>query len=179
MVEVVVVWFLMWVVVMTLIFGAASLVNPQAVGAACLLLVLLSCLIFGYSGPVWLSHFIFLAFLGGLMVVFLYAVSLAPSPFFKGVVGQVKTPLKMLGAAFFFFFFLCFYEGWFSAGSVLLGGLIESPSLSGGEMVDSSWVSSLSFVFLALVLAICMVSVTKLCSYNSGGSLRGMRSKMD
>lgn len=111
MVEVVVVWFLIWVVVITLIFGAASLVNPQAVGAACLLLVLLRCLIFGYRGPVWLRHFIFLAFLGGLIVVFLYAVSLAPRPFFKGVVGQVKTPLKMLGAAFLFFFFLCFYEG--------------------------------------------------------------------
>lgn len=62
---------------------------------------------------------------------------------------------------------------------MLLGGLIESSSLSGGEMVDRRWVRRLSFVFLALVLAICMVSVTKLCSYNRGGSLRGMRSKMD
>nr|ALA07949.1 NADH dehydrogenase subunit 6 [Argopecten ventricosus] len=173
------VWFFSWVVVMILTISAGSLINPQAVGAACLVLVLFSCLIFGYSGPVWLSHFIFLAFLGGLMVVFLYAVSLAPSPYFKGVAGQIKAPLKVLGGSIFFFFYFFLYKGWLMTSSVLFGGLIEGSFLGGGEMVDSSWVSSVSFVFLALVLAICMVSVTKLCSYNSGGSLRGMRSKME
>nr|YP_001382290.1 NADH dehydrogenase subunit 6 [Argopecten irradians]ABS17673.1 NADH dehydrogenase subunit 6 [Argopecten irradians] len=173
------VWFLKSGVVKTLIFGAPPLVNPPTLGTAGFLLVFLSGPNFGYRGPVWVKPLFFLAFLGGMKIVFLKAVSRAPRPFFKGVLGQIKTPPQIFGAAFFFFFFLCFYEGWFSAGSVLLGGLIESSSLSGGEMVDSSWVSSLSFVFLALVLAICMVSVTKLCSYNSGGSLRGMRSKMD
>nr|AKE35607.1 NADH dehydrogenase subunit 6 [Pecten maximus] len=172
------VWYLLWVVAVVLLVGIGSLVNPQAVGSFCFFLVLLGCLVCGYSGSVWLSHFIFLSFLGGMLVVFLYAVALAPSPYFESISGRMSSPLKVIGALVAFSCLLVYAEGWGCYLDVLCSGLFEVPLFHDPEMVDSSWAGSVSFLFLAVLLAVCMVSITKLCSYNSQGSLRGVRSTM-
>ena len=41
-----------------------------------------------------MRHFVFLSFLGGLLVIFLYAVALAPSPLFLRIWKTIKGPLK-------------------------------------------------------------------------------------
>nr|YP_010151027.1 NADH dehydrogenase subunit 6 [Amusium pleuronectes]QQV73587.1 NADH dehydrogenase subunit 6 [Amusium pleuronectes] len=163
---------------MVLLVGIGSLVNPQAVGSFCFFLVLLGCLVYGYSGAVWFSYFIFLSFLGGLLVVFLYAVALAPSPYFESFSERMMTPLKVVGLMTICFCLFLIWEGWWCYMDVLCSGLFEVPMFHDPEMTDSGWVSSVSFLFLAVLLAVCMISITKLCSYNSQGSLRGVRSTM-
>nr|YP_010316004.1 NADH dehydrogenase subunit 6 [Mimachlamys varia]UNA71546.1 NADH dehydrogenase subunit 6 [Mimachlamys varia] len=162
----------------SLFVGAASLVSPQAVGICCFFLVTLGCLIFGYSGSVWLSHFVFLSFLGGLLVIFLYACALAPSPLFISIWKTVKAPVK----GWFVVSGLVYCLVWYSGRLCYLRFISENwydwshspdPGIVGG-----SWIATGSFPFLAFLLALCMVSVTKLCSYNKNSSLRGDRSTM-
>jgi len=57
----------------------------------------------------------------------------------------------------------------------LCTGYYEVPYFSSPEYIGSGWVRRSRFLFLAVLLAICMVSVTKLCRYNKTGALRGKR----
>lgn len=158
-----------------LLVGIGSLVNPQAVGRFCFFLVLLGCLVCGYRGSVWLRHFIFLSFLGGMLVVFLYAVALAPRPYFERISGRISSPLKVIGALVAFSCLLVYAEGWGCYLDVLCRGFFEVPLFHDPEIVDRSWAGRVSFLFLAVLLAVCIVSITKLCRYNRQGSLRGVR----
>nr|YP_272041.1 NADH dehydrogenase subunit 6 [Placopecten magellanicus]AAZ06454.1 NADH dehydrogenase subunit 6 [Placopecten magellanicus] len=170
--------YVLWFLAAGLFVGSSTLISPQAVGASSFLLVLLGCLMFGYGGAPWLSHFVFLSFLGGLLVVFLYAVALAPSPLFKGVGESVFPVLKVI---LFVVLVVCgyvSYKGGWCYFRVMMGGYRNVPLFTCPELVSSSWVGSVSFVGLAVVLAMCMVAVTKLCSFNKTGSLRGVRSTM-
>nr|AGR50841.1 NADH dehydrogenase subunit 6 [Mimachlamys senatoria] len=161
-----------------LFVAASTLVGPQAVGICCLMLVLVGCLIFGYCGGVWLSHFVFLSFLGGLLVIFLYTVALAPSPLFKSVFSSMKRPL-MFG--FSVSLASCVFMGLTNRWSYLektCSNYLDVPYSSSPEFLSSAWVGGPSFLFLGILLAICMVGVTKLCGYNKKGALRGIRSTM-
>nr|QCD14065.1 NADH dehydrogenase subunit 6 [Crassadoma gigantea] len=163
---------------MGLFVGASSLVSPQAVGGICFFLVTLGCLIFGYCGAVWMSHFVFLSFLGGLLVIFLYAVALAPSPLFHSVWKTVKFPLKCVYGLFLLVVGLVYFTGRRMCLECLLTGYFPSPYFCNPELMSGKWVAGPPFLFLAVLLAICMVSITKLCSYNKKGALRGDRSTM-
>nr|YP_010133199.1 NADH dehydrogenase subunit 6 [Azumapecten farreri]ABQ96654.1 NADH dehydrogenase subunit 6 [Azumapecten farreri]ACD77261.1 NADH dehydrogenase subunit 6 [Azumapecten farreri]ACL36016.1 NADH dehydrogenase subunit 6 [Azumapecten farreri] len=163
---------------MLLFVAASTLVSPQAVGGFCFFLVTLGCLIFGYCGAVWMSHFVFLSFLGGLLVIFLYAVALAPSPLFLSMWKTIKGPLKWVMGLFLMLVGFIYFSNRSVCLSCLCTGYYEVPFFSSPEFMSSSWVGGFSFLFLAVLLAICMVSVTKLCSYNKKGSLRGVRSTM-
>ncbi|YP_010576134.1 NADH dehydrogenase subunit 6 (mitochondrion) [Ylistrum balloti] len=168
----------MWILVMFFLVGCGSLVGPQAVGCFSFFSVLLGCLVFGYSGAVWLSHFIFLSFLGGLMVVFLYAVALAPNPLFKSIAQKTVRPMSVIMFIISVSCLIFYYDGWWCYKDVFCGGYVDVSGCFGPELSDSSWVGSVTFLFLAVLLAICMVSVTKLCWYNKSGALRGIRSTM-
>lgn len=42
-----------------------------------------------------MAHFVFLSFLGGLRVIFLYTMSVAPNPLFHDVYERVEIPVKV------------------------------------------------------------------------------------
>lgn len=60
--------FLMW------------LIPVQTVAAVTALMAVNACLAAGFRGFTWYRHFIFLSYLGGLLVLFLYSTALAPCP---------------------------------------------------------------------------------------------------
>lgn len=164
---------IVWFSLVSLMVLCGFSVNVQAVGCSCFFLIFLSCLILGYRGIVWLSHFIFLAFLGGLIVIFLYVLSLAPSPQFSSLWDLLFLPflfLLSLSLVLGGVSFICQADQyWFNT----CRGYPHVRAFMGYHInVGSSWAGDVGFVFLALVLAICMVRVTKLCSYK-GGALRG------
>nr|WFG79965.1 NADH dehydrogenase subunit 6 [Catillopecten margaritatus] len=144
----------------------ALLVSPQAVGFCCFWLVLLGCFVVGYSGMAWFGYLMFLAYLGGLLVVFLYSMVLASSPYFGGVVG------------FFLFLWVFFLVVvvlglWsFSGGGSEIFFLSSGGSVSFFTSSNFEWLGNLwTFSVMGGLLLMCMVSVTKICS-GCGGSLR-------
>ena len=57
-----------------------AFVSVQSVAMVRALIAVNGCLAAGFRGFTWFSHFIFLSFLGGLLVLFLYSTALAPCP---------------------------------------------------------------------------------------------------
>nr|WBP69651.1 NADH dehydrogenase subunit 6 [Propeamussium sp. mt1] len=150
----------------------AFFVSPQAVGFCCFWLVLLGCFLVGYSGMAWFGYLVFLAYLGGLLVVFLYSMVLAPSPYF-GKVSNVFFSKEVGVAVGFFAMFIIFFA-YYSWSEVSGGNWFASEFVnfyfSGG--VSFSWLgNSLTFPVIGGLLLMCMVSVTKICG-DCSGSLR-------
>nr|QDM58574.1 NADH dehydrogenase subunit 6 [Spondylus violaceus] len=119
----------------------------------------------------------FLSYLGGLLVLFLYSTALAPCPGklirFHPDLDKERLFWYLLGMVGFWVFSAGVY--WGSEIKVLVSEMesvyMDFSWFSGPEMIDFNWFNGWGFITFGLVLFLCMVSVTKLCT-KSGVSLR-------
>nr|YP_010417416.1 NADH dehydrogenase subunit 6 [Hemichloridia euprepia]USF12114.1 NADH dehydrogenase subunit 6 [Hemichloridia euprepia] len=90
--------FLLMLISLTMLF----LNNPLSMGFMLLIQTLLTCLISGMMiKTYWFSYILFLTFLGGLLVLFIYVSSIASNEMFS-----YSLNLKMLFLMMFFFIFI-------------------------------------------------------------------------
>nr|AVN68021.1 NADH dehydrogenase subunit 6 [Tryonicus mackerrasae] len=86
-------------ILMSLLF--TQMKNPLAMGLMLLLQTLLMCLMSGFiSKSFWFSYILFLVFLGGMLILFIYVISLASNEMFylSMKTGMTITMLSMITA---------------------------------------------------------------------------------
>jgi NADH-ubiquinone oxidoreductase chain 6 len=81
--------------------------HPLAIGLILLIQTLLICLISGFiTKTFWFSYVLFLIFLGGILVLFIYVTSLASNEIFNFSLNLIVTCLVNFSLIYFFIFFL-------------------------------------------------------------------------
>nr|YP_010610768.1 NADH dehydrogenase subunit 6 [Bolitaena pygmaea]WAP91588.1 NADH dehydrogenase subunit 6 [Bolitaena pygmaea] len=113
----------------------------------------------------WYGFILFLVYIGGLMVMFTYVISLVPNLIFfsKGVLLYVGLLFASFMVVNFFFMFKSID---LSTMSMNLMG-IKDFSLSMSSLIMSSY-NFLTYVFLGVLLLLILISVVKICYYCEG-----------
>lgn len=84
-----------------------QIIHPLAIGLILLIQTLLICLITGLlTKRFWFSYILFLIFLGGILVLFIYVTSLASNEIFTMSTKLILISLIFIFSSFFIFYFL-------------------------------------------------------------------------
>lgn len=84
-----------------------QIIHPLAIGLILLIQTLLICLITGLlTKRFWFSYILFLIFLGGILVLFIYVTSLASNEIFRISTKLILISLIFIFSSFFIFYFL-------------------------------------------------------------------------
>lgn len=153
-----------------IILGAMSRRHPLVLGGMLLLLSLLSVLYIVIKISSLVGLFLFLVFIGGLLVLFSYVVSLSSNPFISGRVSELEylllgmLLLRVLG---FFVLSLCLYSvGVGRIVGILVGGFQWLKLV----VIRKLWLKII--IFLRLLLFLSIVVVVNVCSSFKGALIK-------
>lgn len=129
--------------------------SPLFLGLYIIILALSISLFLSFSAASWLGLFIFLIYVGGLLVIFAYFVALTPNLLISGANIVILTTLSFLTLTLLINFIPI-------STNINISSTRKHNMFSLLLIVNSS-----SLIILALVLFIALVAVVKLCSYSS------------
>ena len=149
---------------LALIFAMPMMIQPLSLGLCIIGISLFWCVLLGLAYSSWFSYVLFLIYVGGLLVIFVYVAALAPNTLFsslKSLVGITTTSVFLLVIILLF-------------TPKDLSFLYDNLSLdyysermkTGIIMVSSSNISML--IGLGLILLINLLAVVKVCYYQQG-----------
>nr|WGW18090.1 NADH dehydrogenase subunit 6 [Puncturella cf. parvinobilis] len=148
--------------------GLLSMVTPLSLGLSVGLLSGLYCLVIGVAFSSWYGYILFLIYVGGLLVMFIYVGAISPNVTFS----LNKFLLSLLVLFYFVLVSFVFFKNISNASSASMSCLSDEGLLmmfSGGGFVVAKSVSLL--IVLGILLLFNLVSVVKIC-YHSKGPLR-------
>nr|YP_009344618.1 NADH dehydrogenase subunit 6 [Panopea abrupta]APU51879.1 NADH dehydrogenase subunit 6 [Panopea abrupta] len=155
-----------------IVLGAMSSSHPLVLGGMLLLLSLFSVLYMVMKISSLVGLFLFLVFIGGLLVLFSYVVSLSSNPFISGKVSELTHLLfgmVLLGVLGFSMLSLCLYSvGVGGVVSVLVGAFQWLKLV----VVSKLWLKMI--IFLSLLLFLSMVAVVNVCSSFKGALIKSL-----
>nr|YP_010627084.1 NADH dehydrogenase subunit 6 [Tremoctopus violaceus]ATR85799.1 NADH dehydrogenase subunit 6 [Tremoctopus violaceus]WBK26775.1 NADH dehydrogenase subunit 6 [Tremoctopus violaceus] len=142
-----------------------TLIQPLSLGFVILLLSFFMSVMISFFVYSWYGFVLFLVYVGGLLVMFMYIISLIPNLIFlsKGLVGYflVSTSIFMLTMSLFIYNYLDFY----CLSEDMLG--VKSLSMGMSSML-MGYYNFFLYIFMGLVLLLVLISVIKICYYCDG-----------
>nr|UAA82786.1 NADH dehydrogenase subunit 6 [Tarebia granifera] len=144
------------------VFLFPLMAQPLSLGLSIMFSTLLLCLLVGLYLSSWYGYILFLIYVGGLLVMFVYVAALSPNILFSGI----KPFFFLMGTQILMspiLFYSMFSD--FSTLSLTLesqGSLLNMKTL-GIELVSPSLISVL--MGLGIILLINLVVVVKICYY--------------
>nr|YP_009443426.1 NADH dehydrogenase subunit 6 [Argonauta hians]ATR85786.1 NADH dehydrogenase subunit 6 [Argonauta hians] len=141
------------------------LIQPLSLGFMILLVNVCMSMLISFFSFSWYGYILFLVYVGGLMVMFMYIISLIPNLIFfsKGM----SLYLFMSFGLFMVLNYYCFYNYYInmSLKQSMMGLKIESMGFSSIVMSEYNF---FSYIFLGLLLLLILISVVKICYYCEG-----------
>lgn len=151
-------------ILLALIFTMPIMIQPLSLGLCIMGISLFWCVLLGLTYSSWFSYVLFLIYVGGLLVMFVYVAALAPNTLFsslKSIVGIAATSVFLLTLIFF----LTPKDLSFLYDNLSLDYYSESIK-TGIIIVSSSNIRIL--IGLGLILLINLLAVVKVCYYQQG-----------
>jgi len=146
------------------IFAIPIIIQPLSLGLCIIMISLISCILLGLTFSSWFSYVLFLIYVGGLLVMFVYVAALAPNTLFS----RLKSLAGILFLSTIIFSLLIILTP--TDISFLYDNLIldyTSQNMKTGiAIVSSSNVRIL--IGLALILLVNLLAVVKVCFYQQG-----------
>nr|YP_009537165.1 NADH dehydrogenase subunit 6 [Callistoctopus luteus]ATU06704.1 NADH dehydrogenase subunit 6 [Callistoctopus luteus] len=155
--------------VFSLVFSLISLlvvlIQPLSLGFMLMVISIFMSVLISFFIYSWYGFMLFLVYIGGLMVMFMYIISLIPNLIFfsKGMVMYLV--IMMTG-----FFFMNLFMMYSSLDVVMLKlVVVEMKNVTMGlsTVVMSSY-NFFCYVFLGVLLLLILISVVKICYYCEG-----------
>uniref|UniRef100_UPI0030E0E6DB NADH dehydrogenase subunit 6 n=1 Tax=Nerita undata TaxID=335533 RepID=UPI0030E0E6DB len=149
---------------LALIFSMPMMMQPLSLGLCIMMISLFWCILLGLTYSSWFSYVLFLIYVGGLLVMFVYVAALAPNTLFSS--------LKSLSGIMMVSIFMLIMLTTLTPKD--LSFLYDVSSLdqfsenmkTGILMVSSSNISML--IGLGLILLMNLLAVVKVCYYQQG-----------
>nr|WMI45317.1 NADH dehydrogenase subunit 6 [Octopus vulgaris] len=141
------------------------LIQPLSLGFMIMLVSIFMSILISFFIYSWYGYMLFLVYVGGLLVMFMYIISLIPNLIFfsKGLIMYV-----LVG---FFSFFLMNMISMYYYLDVSMSGMkmmeVKFLSLGMSSLLMSSF-NFFCYVFLGVLLLLVLVSVVKICYYCEG-----------
>lgn len=145
-----------FIVSLTLAFSILLASSPLFLGLWILFLALSLSILFSVITYSWLGLFIFLIYVGGLLVIFAYFVALAPNHLMEGK--SIITLTILTCPALFFIF---------APNNFLLPNDFSSFSLTSLTALLHRF-NIIIYIFLALILFLALIAVVKISAISSG-----------
>nr|YP_010974590.1 NADH dehydrogenase subunit 6 [Pomacea reevei]WNR57043.1 NADH dehydrogenase subunit 6 [Pomacea reevei] len=151
---------------LVMIFMLPLMSQPLSLGLIIMFSTLLMCLLMGSFFSSWYAYILFLIYVGGLLVMFIYVATLMPNMLFMGnghlIFFLISQILLMWGFSFYVSKTLKVvnYNNFIN---------FKMFSLYGLELISPSLISI--FISLSIVLLLNLIAVVKICYYYYG-SLR-------
>nr|YP_009504420.1 NADH dehydrogenase subunit 6 [Octopus variabilis]AWX90455.1 NADH dehydrogenase subunit 6 [Octopus variabilis] len=141
------------------------LIQPLSLGFMIMIISIIMSVMVSFFIYSWYGFMLFLVYIGGLMVMFMYIVSLIPNLIFfsKGLI------MYML-IGFFAFFFMNFFVMYSSLDVMMVKfSLMEMKNVSMGfsSLVMGNY-NFFCYMFLGMLLLLILISVVKICYYCDG-----------
>nr|APB92054.1 NADH dehydrogenase subunit 6 [Montfortula punctata] len=143
---------------------------PLSLGLIVIMLSGVMCLLIGLTPSSWYGYILFLIYIGGLLVMFIYVSAITPNVVFTSSIG-ISVSVVILWVSVSCYLLL------FSNMSGMLGeifGFVESGriyGLFGGDVLAGPKVVVL-LVILGVVLLMNLVAAVVVCVSRGGGALR-------
>nr|DBA44286.1 TPA_asm: NADH dehydrogenase subunit 6 [Melanodrymia brightae] len=138
--------------------------HPLSLGLCIMFLSLSSCLLIGLLSHCWFGLILFLIFVGGMLVMFIYVSALSPNVYFKGM------NLLFIMSVLVLLTLLSFIELFFLDTLLVTDMFIESfsfmKSLNGEKVVVPAYISIM--LGLGVILLLNLLAVVKICYYQHG-----------
>nr|AHC94331.1 NADH dehydrogenase subunit 6 [Nerita fulgurans] len=149
---------------LALIFSMPMMMQPLSLGLCIMMISLFWCILLGLTYSSWFSYVLFLIYVGGLLVMFVYVAALAPNTLFS----SLKSLSGIMAVSFVMLIALA------TLTPKDLSFLYDVSSLdhfsesmkTGILMVSSSNISML--IGLGLILLMNLLAVVKVCYYQQG-----------
>nr|YP_009002523.1 NADH dehydrogenase subunit 6 [Cherax robustus]CDL72600.1 NADH dehydrogenase subunit 6 [Cherax robustus] len=146
-----------------------TLNHPLSMGLTLLVQTVLICILTGlFNSSFWFSYILFLIFLGGMLILFIYVASLASNEPFK----MYMSSNLMVGASLLLTFFLIFFDPMLltskfynSLMPLTLNNKIDPIFMSTSTIYSSP--SSLLTIFMISYLLLALIVVVKIINLPS------------
>ena len=151
-------------ILLALIFAIPMMIQPLSLGLCIIGISLFWCVLLGLIYSSWFSYVLFLIYVGGLLVIFVYVAALAPNTLFsslKSLVGITATSTVLLTLVLL----LTPKDLSFLYDSISLD--YYSESIKTGIIIVSSCNIGI-LIGLGLILLINLLAVVKVCYYQQG-----------
>nr|YP_010610704.1 NADH dehydrogenase subunit 6 [Luteuthis dentatus]WAP91472.1 NADH dehydrogenase subunit 6 [Luteuthis dentatus] len=152
-------------IMFSLISFSIMIIQPLSLGFMLMILSITSSILVSFITYSWYGYMLFLVYIGGMLVMFMYVVSLIPNLIFLS--------LKMM--MFFFFFFMCMlmvflftlysYMDLSSMEFMYMNMNLMSMGNSGLIMMEYNF---FCYILLGVLLLFVLISVVKICYYCNG-----------
>nr|YP_010610639.1 NADH dehydrogenase subunit 6 [Cirroctopus glacialis]WAP91394.1 NADH dehydrogenase subunit 6 [Cirroctopus glacialis] len=152
-------------VVFAMMGMAIMMIQPLSLGMMVVMVSITSSILVSFLSYSWYGYMMFLVYIGGMMVMFMYVVSLIPNNIF----------LSMKSIFFFFLLLMWMMCSMVSSFYMYMEVSVEEMYLmnmseislgnSGLIMVDYNY---FCYVLMGVVLLLVLISVVKICYYCEG-----------
>nr|YP_010546414.1 NADH dehydrogenase subunit 6 [Nerita reticulata]UYI29930.1 NADH dehydrogenase subunit 6 [Nerita reticulata] len=149
---------------LALIFSMPMMMQPLSLGLCIMMISLFWCILLGLMYSSWFSYVLFLIYVGGLLVMFVYVAALAPNTLFS----SLKSLSGVMSVSIFTLVLLITLtpkDLSFLSDISSLDQFSENMK-TGILMVSSSNISML--IGLGLILLMNLLAVVKVCYYQQG-----------
>nr|YP_011014672.1 NADH dehydrogenase subunit 6 [Melanodrymia galeronae]WQA11510.1 NADH dehydrogenase subunit 6 [Melanodrymia galeronae] len=138
--------------------------HPLSLGLCIMFLSLSSCFLIGLLSHSWFGFILFLIFVGGMLVMFIYVSALSPNVYFKGM----NLPFVMVILVLFmlFNFIELFFLDTLSVTDVFVENFSFMKSLNGEKVVVPAYICIM--IGLGVILLLNLLAVVKICYYQHG-----------
>lgn len=149
---------------LALIFAIPMIIQPLRLGLCIIIISLISCILLGLTFSSWFSYVLFLIYVGGLLVIFVYVAALAPNTLFSRLKSLIG--ISFLSVIIFLLLTLLSPTDVSFLYDTLTLDHTSQNTKTGIAIVSSSNVRIL--IGLALILLINLLAVVKVCFYQQG-----------
>nr|WAP91524.1 NADH dehydrogenase subunit 6 [Opisthoteuthis sp.] len=149
----------------TLVSLATMMIQPLSLGFMLMVISIISSVIISFITYPWYGYMLFLVYVGGMLVMFMYVISLIPNTLF----------ISATGSLFFFFFFSCVllminfslydYMNLNMMEFIYMNMNTVSMGNSGLIMMGYNFYC---YIMLGVLLLFVLISVVKICYYCEG-----------
>nr|QQP21745.1 NADH dehydrogenase subunit 6 [Metasepia tullbergi] len=140
-------------------------IQPMSLGFLLMLNVMGVSVLISYLTMSWFGYLLFLVYVGGLLVMFMYVISLVPNLIF--ISNKVILYFLMIMSSYFIINYNMMKDVVSEEVKGFLLNNYEIMSCGGGEFIMMSF-NFFCYILLGIVLLFVLISVVKICYYCDG-----------
>nr|YP_008593217.1 NADH dehydrogenase subunit 6 [Sepia apama]BAN81944.1 ATPase6 [Sepia apama] len=140
-------------------------IQPLSLGFMLLLSVINISLLISYLIVSWFGYLLFLVYVGGLLVMFMYVISLVPNLIFMS--NQVIFYFFIISMSYFLVNYLFVKEVISEEIKLFMLNDYEIMKCGGGELI-LMFDNFVCYIMLGIILLFVLISVVKICYYCEG-----------
>nr|WAP91511.1 NADH dehydrogenase subunit 6 [Grimpoteuthis sp.] len=149
----------------SLISFSIMIIQPLSLGFMLMVISIMSSILVSFISYSWYGYMLFLVYIGGMLVMFMYVISLIPNFIF----------LSFKMTLFFFFFFFCMlmiflftlYNYMDLSGMDFMYMNMNLMSMGNSGLIMMKY-NFFCYVLLGVLLLFVLISVVKICYYCDG-----------